>query len=126
MDIYKEWLSDNGVKFEEKDYGLSFKYQGGYFILSDNKNDKQFLNLVMPGIFEFADRPEIDRVKVLEALNRINASKKVVKAICDETDCWLSCEMFIDGTPDIEDFMERLLDILHQSRLDFFHYINNM
>ena len=125
MEIYKEWLRDNGVKFEEKEYGLTFKYQGGYFILSNNKNDTQFLNLVMPGIFEMKDHPEVPREKILECLNRVNTTKKVVKALCDDEDCWLACEIFIDNTPDIEDFMERLLDILHQSRLDFFHYINN-
>lgn len=123
MDLYKNWLYENGVKFEEKDYGLSFKYQGGYFIIGNNENDPQYLNIIMPGIFDFADHPEIPREKILEAMNKINAQYKVAKCVCDDEDVWVTTEIFIDSTPDIEDFMERLLNILHQSRMEFFQYI---
>lgn len=125
MDIYKNWLYENGVKFEEKDYGITFKYQGGYFIIGNNEKDAQFFNIVMPGIYDFADHPDVERVKVLEALNKINAHYKVVKAVCDEEDCWLTTEIFIDSTPDVEDYFERLLNILHQSRMEFFQILRN-
>lgn len=123
MEIYKNWLTENSVKFEEKDYGLTFKYQGGYFIIGNNTKDRQYFNIVMPGIYDFADNEDVPRIKVLEALNRINAEYKVVKAVCDEEDCWLTTEIFIDSTPDVEDFMERLLNILHQARMEFFSYL---
>ncbi len=125
MDIYKNWLYENGVKFEEKDYGITFKYQGGYFIIGNNEKDAQYFNIVMPGIYDFADHPDVERVKVLEALNKINADYKVVKAVCDEEDCWLTTEIFIDSTPDVEDYFERLLNILHQSRMEFFQILRN-
>ncbi len=125
MDIYKNWLSENGVKYEEKDYGLTFKYQGGYFIIGNNSKDSQYFNIVMPGIFDFGDNPDVPRIKVLEALNKINADYKVVKAVCDQEDCWLTTEIFIDSTPDVEDYFERLLNILHQSRMDFFQILRN-
>lgn len=123
MDIYKNWLMENGIKFEEKDYGLTFKYQGGYFIIGDNSKDLQYFNIVMPGIYDFADHPETPRIKVLESLNKINAQYKVVKAVCDDEDCWLTTEIFIDSTPDVEDYMERLLNICHQARMEFFQYL---
>jgi len=125
MDIYKNWLAENGVKYEEKDYGLTFKYQGGYFIIGNNEKDSQYFNIVMPGIFDFADNPDVPRIKVLEALNKINADYKVVKAVCDNEDCWLTTEIFIDSTPDVEDYFERLLNILHQSRMEFFQILRN-
>ncbi len=125
MDIYKNWLSENGVKYEEKDYGLTFKYQGGYFIIGNNSKDSQYFNIVMPGIFDFGDNPDVPRIKVLEALNKINADSKVVKAVCDQEDCWLTTEIFIDSTPDVEDYFERLLNILHQSRMEFFQILRN-
>ena len=125
MDIYKNWLSENGVKYEEKDYGLTFKYQGGYFIIGNNSKDSQYFNIVMPGIFDFGDDPDVPRIKVLEALNKINADYKVVKAVCDQEDCWLTTEIFIDSTPDVEDYFERLLNILHQSRMEFFQILRN-
>lgn len=125
MDIYKNWLMENGVRFEEKDYGLTFKYQGGYFIIGNNSKDSQYFNIVMPGIFDFGDNPDVPRIKVLEALNKINADYKVVKAVCDQEDCWLTTEIFIDSTPDVEDYFERLLNILHQSRMEFFQILRN-
>ena len=125
MDIYKNWLSENGVKYEEKDYGLTFKYQGGYFIIGNNSKDSQYFNIVMPGIFDFGDNPDVPRIKVLEALNTITADYKVVKAVCDQEDCWLTTEIFIDSTPDVEDYFERLLNILHQSRMEFFQILRN-
>ena len=125
MDICKNWLSENGVKYEEKDYGLTFKYQGGYFIIGNNSKDSQYFNIVMPGIFDFGDNPDVPRIKVLEALNKINADYKVVKAVCDQEDCWLTTEIFIDSTPDVEDYFERLLNILHQSRMEFFQILRN-
>ena len=125
MDIYKNWLSENGVKYEEKDYGLTFKYQGGYFIIGNNSKDSQYFNIVMPGIFDFGDNPDVPRIKVLEALNKINADYMVVKAVCDQEDCWLTTEIFIDSTPDVEDYFERLLNILHQSRMEFFQILRN-
>ncbi len=125
MDIYKNWLSENGVKYEEKDYGLTFKYQGGYFIIGNNSKDSQYFNIVMPGIFDFGDNPDVPRIKVLEALNKSNADYKVVKAVCDQEDCWLTTEIFIDSTPDVEDYFERLLNILHQSRMEFFQILRN-
>lgn len=125
MDIYKNWLSENGVKYEEKDYGLTFKYQGGYFIIGNNSKDSQYFNIVMPGIFDFGDNPDVPRIKVLEALNKINADYKVVKVVCDQEDCWLTTEIFIDSTPDVEDYFERLLNILHQSRMEFFQILRN-
>ncbi len=123
MDIYKNWLMENGVRFEEKDYGLTFKYQGGYFIIGNNSKDLQYFNIVMPGIYDFADHPETPRIKVLEALNKINAQYKVVKAVCDEEDCWLTTEIFIDSTPDVEDYMERMHNICQLARLEFFQFL---
>ncbi len=123
MEIYKNWFHENGIKFEEQDYGLTFKYQGGYFIIANNQNDIQYLNIVMPGIFDFADNPQIPREKVQMVANRINAEFKVVKAVYDDEDCWLATEIFIDSSPDIEDYMERLLAILHHARMEFFQYL---
>ena len=123
MEIYKNWLYENGVKYEEHDYGLSFKYQGGFFIIAQNENDKQYFNILMPGIYDFEEHPDTPRLTVLEALNKVNTRYKVVKAVCDDEGCWISSEILIDSTPDVEDFIERLLNILHQSRLDFFKYL---
>ena len=123
MEFYKNWLRENNVKFTEEKFGLTFNYQGGHFVIQNNGDDLLYLSIVMPGIFTFEDEPEVPREKVLEALNEINREFKVVKAVCDDEDCWLATEMLLDTNPDVDDFMERLFDIMHQSRLKFFHIL---
>lgn len=73
----------------------------------------------MPGIYN----TENNRGLVLESMNEINTKKKAVKAVLMEDSVWLNIEMFIDSTPDLEDFFLRLLDILHASRINFYQAI---
>lgn len=115
MEIYKNWLRSNGVKFEELPFGLGFKYQGAGFILWDNSKDKQYLALSMPNIYDV----DGNEFKVLQIANKINEEIKAIKVVVRDGRVWLNIEMFIDNTPDIEDFMDRLLDILLECRIRF-------
>ncbi|AEW20162.1 hypothetical protein BFO_1969 [Tannerella forsythia 92A2] len=54
----------------------------------------------------------------MEVCNELNREIKCLKAFFfDENNIWLATEMFIDHTPELDDFMERLLGILHAGRL---------
>lgn len=121
MEIYKKWLTANGVKWEQEDFGLTFRYQGSNFVIFDNSSDPLYLAIAMPGIYEL----ENDELKVLRVLNKINNNRKAIKAVLNDDSVWLTIEMFIDSTPDVEDFMERLLDILNQGRMLFNMEIRN-
>ena len=66
----------------------------------------------MPNIYDV----DGDREKVLEAINTICRDIKAIKAFLLNDKLWLSLEMFIDTTPDIDDFIERCLDILVTGR----------
>lgn len=66
----------------------------------------------MPNIYDV----DGDREKVLEAINTICRDIKAIKAFLLNDKLWLSLEMFIDTTPDIDDFIERCLDILVAGR----------
>ena len=66
----------------------------------------------MPGIYQI----DGDRLKVLEAINTISCDLKAIKAFIVQDRLWLAIEMFIDSTPDIDDFIERCLDILIAGR----------
>ncbi|MBR6445275.1 MAG: hypothetical protein IKS94_02415 [Prevotella sp.] len=118
MNVYKEWLQNNGVKFEEEEFGLVFRYQGSNFIIFNPKNDELFFQLVMPGIYEVQPG---EKMKVLEIANTLTRDVKCLKVVVqDGGSVWLMTEIFIDKTPDIDDFMERLLDILHEGRYHFY------
>lgn len=62
----------------------------------------------MPGIYQV----DGNRTVVLEAINTICTNFKAIKAFLVEDHLWLTIEMFIDTTPDIDDYIERCLDIL--------------
>ena len=117
MNIYKSWLKQHGIPFKELPFGLHFQYQGGSFLVADNSGDSQFFQLIMPNIYQ----GEVsERNHMLEMCNKINEDKKVVKAhITDDNRVWLSTEILIDNTPDVDDFFDRLLQMLHQSRMEF-------
>jgi hypothetical protein len=116
MEIFQEWLRNNGYHFEVQPFGIDFKYQGGHFIIFDNSGDELYLHIVMPAVYKLNDSSE--KLHVLEACNELTKSVKCLKAFfADEDTIWLSTEIFIDRTPELDDFMERLLDILHQGRM---------
>ena len=66
----------------------------------------------MPNIYKV----DGDRTTVLEAINTIARDIKAIKAFLVDDSLWLVIEMFVDSTPDIEDFIERCLDILIAGR----------
>lgn len=122
MNIYKLWLKQHGITFKELPVGLEFQYQGGLFLIMDNSADPQFLQLLMPTIYQ----GEVsERNHMLEMCNEINADRKVVKAhISDGNRVSLTTEILIDNTPDVDDFFDRLLQMLHLSRMAFWQKIN--
>ncbi len=117
MRIYKEWLSEQGIKFHDTNAGLLFRYQGGGFIIADNRNDKQYLQIIMPNVYEVQT---FDKDKAYRIANKLNNEIKSLKVIIqDDDNVWLTVEQFLDDTPNVEDFMERLLNILLRGRLKF-------
>ena len=111
-DLVENWLKEQGFRCErDEDGDVRFRYQGiGMFCCKDS--DDRFLRIIMPGIYDVNG----DRARVLEAINTISRDIKAIKAFLVEDSLWLSIEMYIDSTPDIEDFIERCLDIMIAGR----------
>lgn len=122
MEIYKSFLSRQNIEFQVYEIGICFEYQGASFIVIDNEGDKQYLQLVMPNLYEVPSSVA-EEYKVLEVLNKINCDTKVVKGIImqlgDTKHVWLNIEMFLDDSPEIDSFFFRALNILHQSKHKF-------
>lgn len=117
MEIYKEWLQTNGFRFEETPIGLMFKYQGGNFIVADNSGDKNYFQLLFPRIDTVTEK---EKFKALNALNVVNREIKCIKGtLTDDNEVWLTTEIFVDHTPNVEDFFLRLLDILMAGRAKY-------
>lgn len=118
MEVYKKWLRENGYKFDVLPFGIGFKHQGGHFLISDNKGDELFFQIIMPNIYSPNNASE--RERAYKICNELTREVKCLKAfVVDENHVWLSTEILIDHTPELDDFMDRLLAILHQGRNRF-------
>ena len=85
-----------------------------------DKNDPIFLRVIMPNIYDVND----NRDKVMEAINALNAEIKAVKGFVVRDSVWVSIEMFIDSSPEVEDFIERCLNILIAGGRKFHEELN--
>ena len=109
-ELVKDWLSSEGYRYEiDSDGDVRFKYQGKTYFCTGDTNDEQFFRIIMPGIYQV----ENNRERVLEAVNTVCRDIKVLKAFLVEDKLWLSIEMFVDSSPEVEDFIERCLNILN-------------
>lgn len=116
MEIFKEWLQNNGYRFSVELFGITFKHQGGNFIIGNNTGDNSYLQILMPGVYTLNNPSE--KQHGLEVCNELNKEIKCIKAFFfDDETIWLATEMFIDHTPELDDFMERLFGILHTGQL---------
>jgi len=123
LNIYEQWLTQNGLIHNiDEDGDLHFKYQMCNFYIINPKQDTQYLQILLPNIWSFDSDEE--RIMAMQVANELNMNRKVLKVFVTQRDTILSAEMLIDQTPDVEDFMERLLDILIQGRQLFFQEMN--
>ena len=118
FEIYKKWLSENGLIYNvDEDEDLHFKYQMCNFYIMNPHNDKLFLQVMLPNIWSIDSEEE--RTNALIVANKLNMQRKALKVFITQESTILTVEMFIDNTPDVEDFMERILNILIQGREGF-------
>lgn len=118
-----EYLQKWDIKYEivENDY-LVFKYQGGEFFIQTPEDDPIFLHLVMPDIYRINN----NRIEVLEAMHKITGVRKLIKAYLDEDDVWLSVDLLIDPSSNIDFFEEmirRCFYNLFETKRYFFTYL---
>lgn len=112
-DLVKEYLSTEGYRFDvDGDGDIHFKFEGINLFFTVDKNDQHFFRLIMPNIYTL----ENNRVKVLEAVNTVTRDMKVLKAFLVDDRLWLSVEIFIDSTPELEDFFPRCMGLLKAGR----------
>lgn len=97
-DYLKEFLSNEGYRYEENpDSGhISFKFEGIKYVFLNNSG-KQLLQIAIL----FYDVNEDNRFAVLEACNKVNSDKAMVKLTADEDTVWANWEDIVpeDGYP---------------------------
>lgn len=113
VDLVKNWLSTEGYKYDiDSDGDVHFKYEGVHLYFTVDSNDQSFFRIIMPSIYQV----DGNRTKVLEAANSVTRDLKVLKAFLVDDRLWLTIEMFLDASPELEDFFPRCLSLLKQGR----------
>ena len=108
-----DYLKVQGLVPEyDEDKDIRFKYQMRNFVVSNYPDDRQFLQIMMPFIFDVTAE---NRVAALEACNKINLSKKIVKAVVMGEGVFLMTEVLLDETPEPSVMVPRMLVGAQQS-----------
>lgn len=112
-ELVRDYLSSEGFRHDvDSDGDIHFKFEGMSMFFTQDKNDPQFFRIIVPNLYEL----ENNRVKVLEAINAVARDTKVLKAFLVEDKLWLSVELFLDSTPELEDFFPRCMGLLKEGR----------
>lgn len=112
-ELVRDYLSSEGFRHDvDSDGDIHFKFEGMSMFFTQDKNDPQFFRIIVPNLYEL----ENNRVKVLEAINAVARDTKVLKAFLVEDKLWLSVELFLDSTPELEDFFPRCMELLKEGR----------
>lgn len=117
-DLVLDFLRKEGFCPEVDERGnIVFKYQMTTYVFFTDKDDDEFFQLAMPGIY---DVTEDNRELVLEATNKVNQTMKVIKLIVTSDSVWVLFEILLDTTPDVKDIMPRAFSILEDGRRNFY------
>lgn len=119
-----DYLKVQGLVPEyDEDKDIRFKYQMRNFVVSNYPDDRQFLQIMMPFIFDVTAE---NRVAALEACNKINLSKKIVKAVVMGEGVFLMTEVLLDETPEPSVMVPRMLDMLVGAQQSFYDTLREM
>lgn len=109
QELVKEYLSSEGYRYEiDGDGDIHFKFEGVHLYFTVDEHDPYFFRLMMPNVYKV----EGNRIKVLEAINTVCRDLKVMKAFLVEDSLWLSVELFLDSTPELDDFFPRCMGLM--------------
>ncbi len=112
-ELVKQYLSAEGYRYDiDNDGDIHFKFEGINLFFTVDRKDNQFFRIIMPNIYQL----EGNREKVLEAINTVMRDMKVIKAFLIEDRLWLAVELFIDTTPELDDFFPRCMGLMKAAR----------
>ncbi len=95
------------------DGDVQFEYEDKTYFLEVNESDTEFYRLAMPNIWPIES--ELERLKVLKAVNEVNKTKKVAKAYVVNDNVWIAVEMFIPKPDTFISSLERQINVIQQS-----------
>jgi len=112
--LYYDYLQTEGFRPEVNEQNdVVFKQEGKTYVISVDEEDNQFLRVIYPNFWTLTDNE--DMLRAMAMSNAVNSRIKVGKIIVVNNQVWAVAEMFIDSTPELSDFLPRLLHILRHT-----------
>lgn len=117
------YLTSEGLRPEETDFGFVFEYQKLTFLIFWDDDDNQYLKIALPGIYNVDDN---NREDALAAANEVNIEWKVIKTVVLSDEVWVVAEQLIDKDPNMADLVPRTIQILVSGRESFYEHLENL
>lgn len=109
--MYLDFLKREGYFPEvDRDGDITFKREGGLFLLFTEEEDPAYFRLVYPGFWSIDSEEE--RQRALKAAVEIGREIKVVKIYLTEKNTWAAVEQFFDPIEDFQKVFGRLIRTL--------------
>ena len=112
-----DWLKGQGLCPNMDGDRIAFKYQMKNYVFFFDSEDKNFIQLCLPGIFDWNTDNYFD---VLKAMDEVNIGRKVIKAGIIGDSVWLFFEVLLDESPEFDDIIPRGMQMLAGGQ-DFFY-----
>lgn len=112
-----ETLKEQGLIPSMKEYGIAFRYQMTNFIYMPDKEDGEFFNMLIPGIYDVSEENEYD---VLRAINSVNNAMKVVKIVINNDSVWVCFESELSKDASVDELVPFAVATLFQARVRFY------
>jgi hypothetical protein len=98
-----------GFELEEVEgFGYGFQYEGRNYLYMYSEDDEDFLNIVIPAVLDIDDE---DDICFYQLMDKINASRKYIKANRVGNSMWIAYERELFGDEDLKKVLTRM--ILH-------------
>lgn len=117
------YLTSEGLRPQETDFGYVFEYQNLTFFIFWDDNDDQYLKIALPGIYNVDDN---NRDDALVAVNAVNMEWKVIKSVVTDDEVWVVAEQFVDKDPNLSDLVPRTITILMEGRVSFYEHMQSL
>jgi hypothetical protein len=86
---------------------IVFKCEGKTFIIHTDAHDTNYLQMVLPNIWEIES--EAEKTKALQVANEVNRTVKVAVVTIAGNAVHVNIELFIDDAPILDDFFRRAI-----------------
>lgn len=121
--MYMGILEKEGLSGKvDSDGDVQFKYEDHTYFFGVSDSDLSFYRVVLPNIWPIES--ELERLKVLKAVNEVNETKKVVKAYVVNDNVWLTVELFVSDPEDFKKHFMRQIRAIESSTSSFVELMN--